>query len=622
MGLQLFNFVYNTLMQKANDNSPGNSLFLPVALANMKNSDGSAYLPLTGSNWSLADIGGAVDISNDLATSWFTALLPQIMQLAEMKPSGQVTQQMINDAQAATTYITSQRLSVQPCPELGPDLNITSIEIDGFANIQVGGQPPAVTSSNEGYAAQITLNLNAYASTGQSWNQALALAGPEQGTDSSTGAAFRGLGFTLTQCLCFVDRNGKVVAPPPTLGLKPSASNPDGFDCSASGIALLTIGNAKVAASSTVSVTPGGSALVISVGSIQLQGTQGATPSFALQNMQYQDMVPVPFPAYIGTSIFYGPWTQFFKQLLSTPDAAQMLSGQVNGALMSPDNLAQVQGLLNQQLNNAFDDIFGSTQVAGSTVDTDANAVDKYLFNRARGALNDTNSYVYLPTVMLGAKSPVLEPYTAVNLSIPGPFTEPVMGLNIAISDIVLQNLAIQGLSNVVAPPNNMVFGSNQQASATLLLGTLNPGPMVQVNGAPRTVPAPPVTASTPFSLNVQVGQNAPIPLSGTLSISIQNRSNTLGVQTTLTSAGDTPDELQITYSQILLVAGDNDVSLTISLPDGEAQYESFINAFLSQSQLIQAILSALNGYIADNLPQISQGATQFAKSALNNLGH
>ncbi|WCM89092.1 hypothetical protein [Acidovorax sp. NCPPB 3576] len=624
MGLQLFHFVYDTLMQKANDNTPGNSLFLPVALSGMKGSDGQLYLPLEGTDWNLDNIGGAQDISADMATSWFQALFPLLIKLSQQaNPTPPVTQQMVDDAKAAVTYITSQRLNVVPYSGLGPDLDVSRIEIQGLANIQVSGEPPVVTTSNAGYTADITLNLNAYASTGLAWNQPLALAGPAQGTDATTSppTPFKGLAFTLKQCLCFVDQKGNIVPPPPTLGLTPSPGHANGFDCLATGIALLKLSNAKVVASTTVSVASPVAALQIALDKIQLVAMQGATPTFTLQNLQYQSISPVPFPAYINTSVFYAPWSQFFKQVLSTGDAAQLLSGQVNGALMDQGNRGQVAQLLNQQLKNAFDEIFGSTQVAGSTVDTDANAVDKYLFDRARGALNDSGSYVYLPTLVLGSTSPVLEPYTAINLSIPGPFKTQVMGVNIALSGIVLQSLAITGLSNLVAPPDNIVFGTNQQASATLLLGTMNPGPTVNVKGSPRKVPSPPATASTPFTLNVQVNQNAPIPLGGTLNLSLQNNSNTLGIQTTLNASGDTPDDLELTYSQILLVAGDKDVVLTVTLPDDEAAYAMFINAFLSQSQLIEQVVSALNGYIADNLQQISDAATQFARSALKNLG-
>ncbi|HYF89710.1 hypothetical protein [Azospirillum sp.] len=620
MGLYLFNFVYNTLMQKANDGSPGNGLFLPKALAGMTDNNQQPYLPLQESLWTLNNIGGSAAISNDLATSWFNAFFLALRGLSMKTPSGAITQQMIDDAGAAVTYITGKQLRVVALPGAGVNLVATNIDIQGLANIKISGQPPLVTSNNQGYQAQIALNLNAYPDNGASWSQPLALSGSEQGTDTNNGTAFQGLGFVLTQTLCFVDKSGTVVAPPPSLGLTPSAANPNGFDCSATGIALLTLTNAQVLANGTVTVASP-PALQFSLNSLDLAAVQGAVPTFTLQNLDYQSLTPVPFPQAISAAAFYPLWTGFFKQLIATNDAAQMLTNQINGALMSPDNMAQVANLLTSQISSALDTIFGSTQVADSTVDTDANDVDKYIFDRARGALNDPSGYVYVPTVILGSKSPQLDPLTATNLSIGGPFSTSVLGQSVQLSNISLANLVINGLSNVIAPPNSTIFGVNQQATATLLLGEVPAGTQVNVNDQKVTVPSPPVTASTPFSLDIQVNQNQPIPISGTLNISLVNNSGTLGVTTSLYSDGDTPQQLALTYTQVTLVAGSGDVTLAITLPPEDQQFQIFINAFLGQDALIQAIIGAINDYIGQNLGQISQAATQFAQNALNNLG-
>ena len=619
MGLQLFNFVYGTLLGKANENTPDNNLFLPRALAGMTGGDGAPYLPVKASNWRLENMGGAQDISNDLATSWFIAYSMQLTSLSQAKPNPPaVTQQMIADAVAAAQYIAD--LNAQPYAGVGPDMDVLQIQIDGLSNVSISGAPPQVTVSDAGYSAQIKLDFNAYPSGGQDWNKPLALGGSEAGVDSGTKQQFFGLNFSLSQCLGFFSIDGiKLVPLPPTLHLTPSPGHADGFDCHAAGIALLQVSNAEVVADVTVGVNADGKTLQIALQRLRLQGVGAAAPAFTLQNLEWTDMSPTLSSDF---SLYYNMWSTFYKNLLGTPDAATLLTQNINNALNSADNITQVETLLDQQLANAFDSIFGSSQVANSTVDTDTNAVDKYLFNRARAALNDQSSYVYVPALVLGSASPVLEPYTAVNLTIAGPYSTSFLGQTLSVSQIVLSSLAIHGLSNVLAPADNIRFGSNQQATANLLLGTLNPGPALNVKGHPMTVPSPPGSASTPFQLNVQVGGNAPIALSGSMTLTLQNSSGTLGVDTALSASGDTPDQLSLAYSQILLVAANADLSIAVQLNGAEsAPYNTLVNNVLNQDQVKQAILGELNQYIEENLGAINAAATTFARNALNNLG-
>ncbi|MGW8393828.1 hypothetical protein [Pseudoduganella sp. HUAS MS19] len=622
MGLQLFNFVYNTLLGKANSDTPNNSLFLPRALAGMTGSNGQPYLPIQADDWTLNNMSGAQDISNNMANSWFNAFWNQLYLLSQATPNPPaVTQQMIDDAKTACGVIMDgPNLSAQPYPGAGPDLNVQQIEIDGLSNVSISGAAPQVTVSDAGYQVQIQLDFNAYPSTGQDWNQALALGGSQAGVDSSNQQAFLGLRFSLSQCLGFFARRSSTLAPlPPTLPLTPTPGKPNGFDCQASGLALLQISNAEIVANTTVTVSPDGKLLQIGLQQLALRGNGSAAPVFALQNLQWQSMAPTLSADF---SIYFDIWTTFYKNLLATPEAAALLTSNINAALNSPDNLGQVESLLNQQLASAFNSIFGSSQVASSAVDSDSNAVDKYLFNRARAALNDQSSYVYVPTLVLGSTAPVLEPYTALNLSLDGPFSKSVMGQNLTLSQIALSSLEISGLSNLLAPADSIAFGSNQQASANLLLGCMNPGPMLNVKGHPMTVPSPPAVATTPFRLNVQVGANTPIPLSGKLTLTLQNNSGTLGVDTTLTSSGDTPDAMSLHYSAITLVAADGDLAISVQL-DGPmgASFSPLVNEVLDQGQVKEAILSALNDYIGAHLDQISQAATQFARNALDSLG-
>lgn len=621
MGLQLFNFVYNTLLSKANNNTPGNSLFLPRALAGMTGEGNVPYLPIKASNWSASNMSGAQDISNDLAVSWFGAYQGQLDMLSLDTPNPPtVTQQMIDDANAALQAIQDGHLHAVPYPGTGLNLTLQQIEIDGLANVSVSGTKPQVNISDAGYTAQIKLDFNAYPSTGESWNQQLALGGTQQGIDSDNSQPFVGLGFSLSQPLCFFARHGNTPMPiPPTLHLPESNGHPNGFDCNAGGVALLLVGKAELIASATITVSPDGKAIQIGLDKLTLQGVGGALPSFTLQNLQWTSMAPVLFSDF---SLYYSIWSTTYKTLLGTPDAAKFLTTNINNALNSTDNRATVEKLLNRQLANALDSLFGSDQVADSVGDTDTNAVDKYLFNRARAALNDPSSYVYVPALVLGSTSPVLEPYTATNLKIDGPYHTDFMGQTLTVTQIVLSNLAIHGLSNLVAPASGITFGSNQQASANLRLGTLNPGPTLTVDGNSKTVPSPPASASTPFSLDIQVGSNTPIPLSGTLTLTLTNTSATLGVDTTLTASGDTPDQLTLNYDAITLVAADADLDIAVHMDgDGNALYDKFIGEILNQASVKEAFLAQLNSYIGANLGQIDAAATQFARNALNKLG-
>ncbi|CAJ0808708.1 hypothetical protein LMG19083_04757 [Ralstonia psammae] len=622
MGLQLFNFAYNTLLSKANNNAQGNSLFLPRALAGMTGAGDVPYLPLKASNWSANNMSGAQDISNDLATSWFGAYTGQLDMLSLEKPNPPtVTQQMIDDAKAALQAIhDGPYLNAVPYPNTGLNLTLQQIEIDGLANVRVSSTAPQVTINDAGYTAQIKLDFNAYPSTGESWNQQLALGGTQQGVDSNNSQSFAGLAFSLSQPLCFFARHGTTPAPiPPTLHLPESNGHPNGFDCSAGGVALLQVAKAELVASTTITVSPDGKTVQIGLEQLTLQGVGGTLPSFTLQNLQWTSMSPTLLSDF---SLYYEIWNTTYKNLLGTPDAAKFLTTSINNALNSADNLATIEKLLNQQLANALDTIFGSKQVANSSVDTDTNAVDKYLFDRARAALNDPSSYVYVPALVLGSNSPVLEPYTATNLKIDGPYSTTFMGQTLSVTQIVLSNLAIHGLSNLVAPASGIVFGSNQQASASLSLGTLNPGPNLNVDGNSKTVPSPPASASTPFSLNIQVGSNKPIPFSGNMTVTLTNTSGTLGVDTTLAASGDTPDQLTLNYSAITLVAADADVNIAVQLDgDGNSFYDKFIDEIVNQGPVKDDLLAQLNAYIGSNLGQIDAAATQFARNALNKLG-
>ncbi|MEI8633326.1 hypothetical protein P4S72_17240 [Vibrio sp. PP-XX7] len=205
MSLYLFNFVYNTLMQKVNNNTPGNSLFLPTALSDMTDDNGKPYLPLKENQWNIENIAGAVDISNDLATAWFGALFPKLINLEGEKPNGSITQNEIDAAAAAVKYITDNNYAVVTYPNVGPDLVAGNIEIDGLANIKIKGGEPKVISDEKGYTTTIYIIPNAWKNQKGDWDVPLSLGGEVAAIDSNSKKKFKGLNFILDQMLCFYD---------------------------------------------------------------------------------------------------------------------------------------------------------------------------------------------------------------------------------------------------------------------------------------------------------------------------------------------------------------------------------------------------------------------------------
>ncbi|MEI8633327.1 hypothetical protein P4S72_17245 [Vibrio sp. PP-XX7] len=412
----------------------------------------------------------------------------------------------------------------------------------------------------------------------------------------------------------------EIVAPPPTLKLKTSDTYENGFISSTTGVALMGLTEGELSTNSTVTVTTP-PALNFNVNSVKLIGTKSTNPKITLDNLQYNSVDPNPFPNYIDNSSFFPVWTQFFQQLLNTGEAASMITNKVNATLLDPNNRTQISNLLNSQVSNALDTVYDSTAVACHSVSGNVNDVDEYIFNRARGALNDKTSSRYVPALILSSTSPTLDPFEATDLDVSGSFSTSVVGQNIQISDIKLSDLVINSISNTVALPENVVFGDNQQATATLLLGEVPSGTQVKIDNKIVTVPSPPVKASSPFSLNIQVNTNEPVPIAGTLTISVTNKSGTAGLKNVLTATGDTPEQLKLIFNEINIQTDPSDVTLGLDLPPDAQQYEIFLHSFLNQPDLINAIINAINGYIPQELDQISKTLTKFAKKALNSIG-
>ncbi|WP_338849085.1 hypothetical protein V8J88_09030 [Massilia sp. W12] len=611
MGLKLFNFTYQTLMSQSNDQN--SSMFLPKVLSNMQN-NGSAWLPLIVNNWSTKNVQGMGGVAMGFANTWFNGYMNYLYTVSADKPNPPaLTQQMIDDATALLNTITSNNLGVLICDNCGPDINITELEIDGLANVRISGAPPQVTQSDQDYRCTITLEFNAYKSDGAPWNQPLTVSGNQTAQDSKTNASFKGFRFQASQCLNFVDASNQPISLPKGVDYPPSTCNPLGFDDLSSGVMQLGIAQAELLADVSIGVANGN--LSLTLHSLSLQKPGGGDPVYSLNNLSIDSNQ--------YTQPFVSVWTQFLQGAIQTPDMQKQLTGNFNQSLNSADNLSQVQKTLQEQLNNAINKVMGSTALASGGGDDDSNAVDIYLYNRMRGAVNDANSYLYVPVLVLGNTSPQLEPWNPGPITIPGTLAQQtVQGIPVSMNDLSMSNLSATGLSNLLAPAAGISF-SAAQSNTSFLLGRLNPGPTLTVKGQRMTVPNPPFTLVSPFTVSVSVNHSPnPIAVGGTLTLMLQpaDSNSPLGVSTVQSASGDTASNLEITFSSIVLAANPADISVQITLTQGQA-FDPFVNGLLNSDDSKKHLLAALNTYLSQNLAQISASATQFARQALANMG-
>ena len=599
MGLKLFTFAYNTLLQQANKkpsgNEPPNKLFLPVVLAGMRSSSGETYLPIKEDSWSIDSISDASTLSSAFAITWFAPFFQ-------------------NASEELKNEITTNKLTTIACPGSAPSLQVSDLEILGLSNIKVSGSPPKVTKSDEGYQFTVILDTNAYTNTGDNWNQQLALGGTQSGTDTKTDAKFMGLGFKLTQSLCFAKSSDTSVCVPLPQGVEEpqSPNNPSCFSDIGSGQAHLNINDAKIIADVTISVAADNKSLAVSINELVFQGQSSTYPTYDLQNLaiDYTE----------ETKAYVSVWTTFVTNILGTPDVAKSFSSQVNSALNSSDNKSVIESTLNQQLGDALDSLLGAQTSSFTPKSGDTNPVDQYVFHRVRDALNNPKSILYIPKVVIGSTSPVLEPYKTSSINIPGSYTTTFVGVSATVSEIQFPSgLTVAGASNLIAPSENVIF-TEDAVNSTLELGRLNPGPTIDG----KIVPNPPLTTTSTFSLMVSIAGNKPVgPITGSITIKTEpngNSSSLPAIKSSLNASGSDPESLEMTFESISLDVDTDEVKITITL-DGGSEYEAMVNAVANNADLKNQVLTALNEEISKELPEISKQAETFCKEQLNNLG-
>lgn len=546
--MALFHFVFNTLLPRLNN--PSHRFWLPAALAGMT-SEGKPLLPLTSDEWSIGKMQGpdGLQLTTILYEQWWLAL-PQTKKIRLSDPGWGMYQPAA-------------------CPDDPfPTLILRNLTINGLDNVLVLPDP-AVTATATGYEGILSLQLGTYSQKAQ----------------LSIDASYR-----VQQCVCPADIN----VPVPTSCLTWSGTDTAGqpFQLSSEeidggGTVEAKLTNVFVDASITLGVSgSGGSrALTLQITKASLRGPGTRNPTLTCDKLTIDSSV---------SDRLERIWIEAAKRALAAPDAVIAVVRNMNAELNRPGTLASLSNTLQQQLADILDQAFGPVPAGALPADGGSpglNAVDQYLFDRVRYAVNNSSSALFLPAQVLAFSNPRLEPYAVGNIDV---------GDQFPIQAIVLQNLVATGASNMAAPPATATM-LPAGFSAGLALGSLKP--------PPPGVPAPPLTISGPFRFRI-----GSTPLTGTnVTISVTGAVVAINV----TTAGTSLDDLQLTFNSMTLHAPPSTLSISVTLASA---FQTLINDFVNQDASKNKITAAIGSRLADPgaLQQISTTATTNTREVLS----
>jgi hypothetical protein len=538
--MNLFSFLYNTMQVRVND--PKNTRFwLPTVLQGIDGSNSKGkLLPIETDNFEIGPVKG------EAGTTVTTAFTSQWQSYLEKVQKADLSTQTAIPS-PNTPYAT---------------LSFLDATISGLENLYVLGNPN-VTSDNTGYKTTITLQSNYYDGTNNK---------PIVPKLSITG------NYKITQSLCTADK------------ATPTVCNGNySTDIDGKGLASIEIDNAFIEADLNIYVTGTGAGRTasIKITALRLRGANtGSFPDLQVLDIKIDASV---------SSFLKGIWVTMSKKAITSPEGRTGIFTEINEQLNSADNLSRLSGTVTTQFQKALNSIMGG--IPQNSLPSDAgqnvpNAADLYIFDRIRFSLNDSTGQWYLPKIVTSVKNPTLEPLNIASISLPD---QPLEQFGITLSKIQLQNIVVTGLSNILAPVNQLIFQPNADLSATVNLSAL-------------PTPPPPLTATSSFSF---FPTGADQTFTGSLVIKV-NKSQ-LSFATSL--GGNDVSSLTMTLSSAKISARTADITVVLTL---DSFFTDMINnSVLNQDSLKQTILDKLNGEITNNLKAISQQITDSARKGI-----
>ncbi len=552
MGTNLFTFVYNSIRVRVND--PENTKFwLPTRLQQLDRPGGSGKLiPLLANNWVLGDITGTsvFTFQSAIRGQWWLA---------------------IGRAHKGNPELAKHQAIA--CPDKPwPHLEMPQAVVYGLDNVWLLPDPPTEQTA-EGYRATLTLQFGYYAG--------------QNGMPTLSQLKLTGV-YALDQCLCTAPNLG-AGSPAPTAcdGWVPSET------IHGLGNFGITLTNVFVDADVRVHVIGAGAdrQLNISIDKLTMRGPKpGTFPDLSVDTLTVETS---------WTWMSDNIWLPQARAALTSADGRAGLMTNLNATLNDPNTKDEIARMISGQLTGAVDGTLGTVPPGSLPTNVgqqNNDPVDQYLFDRARYSLNSPSSDYYLPRSVYGFSDPQLEPFNVDNISLG---SQSFSGIEI--DDLQLNGIVIQGMSNVTAPADQLSFAGSQ-IDATLAIATLNPGPQVTVgtNGSSRTgqVPNPPLLLTGTFTLQLMGS-----PLGGGFRVTV----NAPNVLASTLVGGDEVSDLQVTFRGLNLQAAIAAMTIDVQIDSG---FQDVVNAILNQDDVKTKILQGINDKASQELPSISQTAT------------
>lgn len=552
----LFTFVFNTIQKRAN-NPANHNYWLPGKIADAEKPGGEKLVPLNETNWNAGAITGPL-ITGIFVDQWK-------LYLGRNKD---------------TKEEFEARHTVIPCPD-DPyaRLSFPKITIDGLQNVFVLGNPQT-TSTPEGYLTKISLKFNTYnGQNGLPKIPALSMSGK----------------YRIVQRLCTADKT--VEHPTQCDGWK-------SIEIDGTGSIKATFEQTYVDADLRITVQGTGQnrKLQVVVAGLKLRGeTDNTLPGFILDS---KNGLTIESSMWIAQSI----WLTMAKNAIESSDGQQGIFQQLNASLNKSGNLESLSRLFTDQLGHILDGIFGTIPAGGlpdNPGQTPANPVDRYIFDRARAALNNPACEWFLPSVIYNSQNPSLEPLTIAAIPLPDQKIK-IIGQDMLFTQIKFTGIALAGTSNISMPPPQLTC-PEADISALLNISALNPPPAVKTPAGMKQVPFPPLTATGKFSM-LPEGETDPLPGSFVLKIQSSN------VRITIRPSGTEVDDLQLKVTNLQFIIKPEMMTLSLDI---DSVFQKSIEQVINSPNIKARIVDELNAALAGKLGDISGEATSAVRETI-----